>query len=103
MKRVAEPRRFFPRRWYVCTAFCEDLYRRRYAEPDITAPDGVRRVLPDGLYWYLYELWQDGVMAEREAVLAGPLDADVISVRPARAEHPGVVVPSTPRDEDEEQ
>ena len=100
MARVAEPRRFFPRRWYVCTAFCEDLYRRRYAEPDITAPDGVRRVMPDGLYWYLYELWQDGVMAERAQVLAGPLEPDVISVRPARAEHTGVIAPGHADDDE---
>lgn len=89
LRAAAKPHVFFPRRWYACAAFCEDLYRRRYAEPDLAAPDGVRRVLPDGMYWYLYELWQDGAMSEREAILAGPLEADVIAVRPARNDHHG--------------
>ena len=97
------PAQFFPKRWYMCREFCADLYQRRYAEPDLEALDGVRRVLPDGMYWYLYELWQDGRMSERAAVLTGALEATVISARPARDDRRRGVSDAPVRDDDEEE
>jgi hypothetical protein len=40
----------FPRRWQDCSPFVNALTKREY-----------NNVLSDGLYLYLYELWQDGV------------------------------------------
>jgi hypothetical protein len=75
----------FPTQWWKCRAFLADIYRRKYAEAESDSENGVRRSMPEGMYYYLYELWQDGRMAEREEVLAGPLDPETIRARPARA------------------
>ena len=42
------------------------MFRRQYAEPDQEADFGIRKIMPDGFYWYLYELWQDGRTIERK-------------------------------------
>ena len=75
----------FPTQWWKCRAFLADIYRRKYAEAEPDSENGIRRSMPEGMYYYLYELWQDGRMAEREEVLTGPLDPETIRARPARA------------------
>jgi hypothetical protein len=45
-----------PKRWQDCKPFVRALSARQYLV------DG-RPVMSDGIYWYLYELWQDGTRA----------------------------------------
>lgn len=45
-----------PKRWQDCKPFVEALAARSYLVEG-------RPVMSDGIYWYLYELWQDGTRA----------------------------------------
>lgn len=54
--------KFFPKNWRFCKDFVDDIVHRRYAAPE---GDTIRCVMPDGFYYYLYELWQDGRSVER--------------------------------------
>lgn len=62
---------YFPRQWWLCKPFVLDLVRRQYVAYDHEVDGGLRKPLHDGMYWYLYELWQDGCMAERAGLAAG--------------------------------
>ena len=63
-------KRRFHRLWQKCPEFVHDLFRRQYAFPNTECEHGIQKPLPDGFYWYLYELWQDGRMIEREKLKA---------------------------------
>jgi hypothetical protein len=75
---------YFPRQWWTCRAFVADLARRQYAVYDPECDGGVRRSMPEGAYWYMYEAWQDGRMSERSEVLQGPLTDTAILARARR-------------------
>lgn len=46
----------YPRRWQDCPTFVLDLKRRAYLTPS------GQELMSEGIYLYLYELWQDGVL-----------------------------------------
>jgi hypothetical protein len=75
---------YFPRQWWTCRAFVADLVRRQYVARDAECREGLRRSMPEGFYWYMYEAWQDGRMAERAEVLEGPLTDTAILARARR-------------------
>ena len=48
----------FPKRWQDCEAFIEALLARGYVRRDDAG--NVGPLMADGIYLYMYELWQDG-------------------------------------------
>ena len=56
----------FPRRWQDCDAFIEALLQRKYVQRDDAG--NVGPLMADGIYLYMYELWQDACLAERQRV-----------------------------------
>lgn len=47
----------YPRRWQDCKLFVTALKKREYISDTST---GWFLLMSDGIYLYLYELWQDG-------------------------------------------
>lgn len=55
-----ERRQPIAKRWQDCRAFVRALRARKYLVED-------RPVMSEGIYWYLYELWQDGLITGARA------------------------------------
>jgi hypothetical protein len=46
------------KRWQDCEPFIEDLTKRGYVKRDDAG--NVQTCMSEGIYLYMYELWQDG-------------------------------------------
>lgn len=62
----------FPNRWQDCEAFIEALLQRKYVTMD--AEGCVGPLMADGIYLYMYELWQDGHADEQRTIATTVLD-----------------------------
>lgn len=49
-----------PKRWQDCKPFVDALLARGYVLPLGDARGGIHLCMSDGVYLYMYELWQDG-------------------------------------------
>jgi hypothetical protein len=50
----------FPKNWRDCKPFVKALLKREYLSQD--SEGELHLSMSDGIYLYLYELWQDGVV-----------------------------------------